>query len=72
MRPRSVALLVTAAVALAGCSNPYTPAGHEGYVFERPRVFGKGGFRGVVQGPGNYGVSLFRNEILNIDIRPRT
>lgn len=57
---------------LAGCTNPYTPAGHEGYVYERPRVFGKGGFRGVVKGPGNYGVSLFRNEVINIDIRPQT
>jgi regulator of protease activity HflC (stomatin/prohibitin superfamily) len=72
MRPRAVTLLVTAAVALVGCSNPYTPAGYEGYVFERPRIFGTGGFRGVVQGPGNYGVSMFRNEILNIDIRPQT
>jgi regulator of protease activity HflC (stomatin/prohibitin superfamily) len=59
-------------LAAAGCSNPYTPAGHEGYVYERPRVVGKGGFRGVVQGPGNYGVSLFRNEVINIDIRPQT
>jgi regulator of protease activity HflC (stomatin/prohibitin superfamily) len=57
---------------LAGCSNPYTPAGFEGYVFERPRVFGKGGFRGIVTGPGNYGVSLFRNQVLNIDVRPQT
>ena len=25
-------------------SNPFTPAGHEGFVYENPRVFGKGGF----------------------------
>jgi hypothetical protein len=43
------------------CTNPVTPAGHEGYVFERPRVLGKGGLRGIVSGPGNFGRSLFRN-----------
>lgn len=53
-------------------TNPYVPAGHEGYIFERPRVFGTGGFRGIVAGPGNYGISLWRNETINIDIRPRT
>jgi len=52
--------------------NPYTPAGHEGHVYERPRVFGKGGLRGFLQGPGNYGVSLWRNEVINIDMRPNT
>ncbi|MDY7037485.1 MAG: SPFH domain-containing protein, partial [Thermodesulfobacteriota bacterium] len=55
-----------------GCSNPHTPAGHEGFVFENPRIFGKGGFRGVIKGPGNYGVSLWRNRVLNIDMRPKT
>ncbi|MBB3166908.1 SPFH domain-containing protein [Simiduia aestuariiviva] len=59
-------------LALAGCSNPNTPAGHEGYVFENPRVFGTGGFRGELQGPSNYGVSLWRNEVINIDVRPAT
>jgi regulator of protease activity HflC (stomatin/prohibitin superfamily) len=54
------------------CTNPETPAGHEGYVFERPRVMGKGGFRGIVTGPGNYGVSVFRNQVINIDLRPKT
>jgi len=55
-----------------GCTNPHTPAGHEGYVYENPRVVGKGGFRGMVKGPGNYGMSLWRNRIINIDIRPNT
>jgi len=67
----AIALALLAACAV-GCSNPYTPAGHEGYVFERPRIFGTGGFRGVVEGPGNYGVSPFRNEVINIDLRPQT
>jgi regulator of protease activity HflC (stomatin/prohibitin superfamily) len=75
MTHRSTTAALLAALALAaglGCSNPYTPAGHEGYVFERPRVIGQGGFRGIVTGPGNFGVSLFRNEVINVDIRPQT
>jgi len=55
-----------------GWSNPFTPAGHEGFVYENPRVFGKGGFRGAIKGPGNYGASLWRNQIINIDMRPET
>jgi len=64
--------LVASVIVLNSCTNPHTPAGHEGYVFEVPRVFGKGGFRGIVSGPGNYGVSLWRNRVINIDIRPAT
>ena len=65
---------VAAAVALLaiGCSNPYTPPGHEGYVYERPRLFGTGGPQGTVTGPGNFGVSVLRNEVVNIDVRPQT
>ena len=55
-----------------GCSNPFTPAGHEGYVYELPRIFGNGGFRGIVKGPGNYGVTFMRNKVINIDKRPNT
>ncbi|MEP5765700.1 MAG: SPFH domain-containing protein [Halieaceae bacterium] len=57
---------------LYGCTNPATPPGHEGYVRENPRVWGKGGFRGALKGPQNYGVSLWRNEVENVDFRPRT
>jgi len=53
-------------------TNPNTPAGNEGYVFEKPRMFGNGGFRGELKGPANYGISLWRNEITNVDFRPRT
>ena len=55
-----------------GCTNPSTPPGYEGYVKENPRVFGKGGFRGALKGPANYGVSLWRNEVINVDFRPQT
>ncbi|WP_394388351.1 SPFH domain-containing protein [Shewanella woodyi] len=59
-------------IALSGCTNPNTPAGQEGYVFEKPRIFGAGGYRGSLIGPSNYGVSLWRNEVINIDMRPNT
>ncbi|MBU1639280.1 MAG: prohibitin family protein [Proteobacteria bacterium] len=69
----SVALvLIFSTLTLTSCTNPHTPAGNEGYVYEDPRIFGKGGHRGVVSGPGNYGVSLWRNKIINIDVRPAT
>lgn len=66
------ALLILVLTQTAACSNPNTPAGFEGYVFERPIVFGKGGFRGALGGPGNYGMLLWRNEVINIDFRPNT
>ena len=53
-------------------TNPNTPAGNEGYVFEKPRMFGNGGFRGELKGPANYGISFWRNEITNVDFRPKT
>jgi regulator of protease activity HflC (stomatin/prohibitin superfamily) len=53
-------------------TNPYTPEGHEGYVFEQPRVWGNGGFQGTVRGPGNYGFAIWRNRAINVDFRPHT
>jgi regulator of protease activity HflC (stomatin/prohibitin superfamily) len=64
-------ILLVAGLGL-GCTNPHTPAGHEGYVFEDPRIIGEGGFRGAVGGPGNYGISAFRNRVINVDTRPTT
>lgn len=51
-------------------SNPSVPAGHEGYVYEKPRLFGQGGFKDSVTGPANYGISINRNRVINIDMRP--
>lgn len=65
-------VIVILPILMISCSNPSTPAGYEGYVYEYPRIFGKGGFRGVIVGPGNYGVSLWRNRVINIDKRPNT
>jgi len=66
-----LALLFGGFMVLFG-TNPITPAGNEGYVYENPRVFGKGGFRGILVGPANYGVSVNRNQVINIDFRPIT
>lgn len=57
---------------MAGCTNPYIPAGHGGYVYEVPRMMGKGGFKGVVIGPRSYGISFARNQVINIDLQPQT
>ena len=65
-------VFVGCCLSLTACTNPSTPAGNEGYVKENPRVWGKGGFRGALKGPANYGVSLWRNEVENVDFRPQT
>ena len=72
MKSVSCLIVVFASLFLVGCTNPSTPAGHEGYVKENPRIFGKGGHRGDLKGPANYGVSLWRNEVENVDFRPQT
>jgi len=53
-------------------TNPSTPEGYEGYVKENPRIFGQGGYRGALVGPANYGLSFWRNEVVNVDFRPKT
>lgn len=67
-----ISIGVIVALSLTACSNPNTPAGHEGYVYEKPRIFGTGGYRATLKGPQNYGVSLWRNQIINIDMRSNT
>jgi regulator of protease activity HflC (stomatin/prohibitin superfamily) len=62
----------TLVVAALARTNPYVEPGHEGYIYERPRIFGHGGFQGTVMGPGNFGLSLFRNEAIALDMRPQT
>lgn len=67
-----IAVGVVSVLAFTACTNPSTPAGHEGYVYEDPRVFGKGGYQDSLRGPANFGVSLWRNRVVNIDMRPNT
>lgn len=54
---------------VTGCSNPETPAGHEGYVYSRPIAFGHGGFVETMTGPRKYGIS-WRKYVTNVDMRP--
>lgn len=67
-----IALGVFLLFAATSCTNPSTPAGHEGYVYEQPRFFGSGGYQGSLIGPSNYGFSLLRNQVISIDMRPNT
>jgi regulator of protease activity HflC (stomatin/prohibitin superfamily) len=60
--------LAAALGSLAGCSNPEVPAGHEGYVFYTPLIFGQMEFRDDLRGPATTGVS-WRLDTINIDMR---
>lgn len=54
--------------ALAGCTNPEVPAGHEGYIYYTPLMFGKMQFKKDLRGPATTGVS-WRLYTENIDMR---
>lgn len=68
----AVILVVIAVVGLSrvGCVNVQTPAGYEGYVKSKP-IFGSAEFVGIQGGPTSTGW-VWRQEVLNIDMRPRT
>jgi hypothetical protein len=53
-----------------GCANHHTPPGHVGYLKSVP-IFGAGEFVGIQKGPTSTGW-VWRQEVVNIDIRPRT
>lgn len=63
--------LATALGGLAGCTNPEVPAGHEGYVFYTPLIFGQMEFRDDLRGPATTGVS-WRLSSINIDMRAKS
>lgn len=65
-------MLMLMSFVMISCTNPSVPAGHEGYVIEKPRIWGNGGYQAFIQGPSNYGISIWRNEVETIDIRPAT
>ena len=66
-----ITLALIATLGLGACTNPETPAGHEGYVFYTPLIFGKQEFRRALTGPSSTGVS-WRLFVVNIDMRART
>jgi regulator of protease activity HflC (stomatin/prohibitin superfamily) len=64
-------LSLIAVVAGLGCTNPETPAGHEGYVYHLPLMFGKMAYRQSLTGPSSTGVS-WRLYTTNIDMRAQS
>jgi regulator of protease activity HflC (stomatin/prohibitin superfamily) len=68
---RSMLLAAALLGGLAACTNPETPAGHEGYVYHVPMVFGKLDYRQTLTGPSSTGVS-WRLFVENIDMRAQS
>jgi hypothetical protein len=68
----SLVLIIAISVAISwvGCVNVHTPPGFEGYVKSRPFV-GAGKFIGAQTGPTSTGW-VWRQDVVNIDMRPRT
>ncbi len=67
-------LLLIGSIAIAGlsaCTNPDVPAGHEGYVYYTPLLFGQMEFRESLPGPATTGVS-WRLSTINLDMRTRS
>ena len=63
-------ILAVAGLSRVGCVNVHTPPGHEGYVRSKP-IAGAGKFVGIQEGPTSTGW-VWRQEVVNIDMRPRT
>jgi SPFH domain/Band 7 family protein len=64
-------LVFLAFPATIGGTNPFTPAGHEGYLFHQPLMFGQRGFIHAQRGPTSAGWS-WRAYVTNIDMRVAT
>lgn len=54
-----------------GCTNPETPVGHEGYVYESPLIFGKSHFITTQMGPTSTGLEWCWY-VYNVSITPYT
>jgi hypothetical protein len=63
-------VIATLGLSRVGCANHHTPPGHEGYVRSTPLV-GAGAFVGTQAGPTSTGW-VWRQKVVNIDMRPRT
>ncbi len=63
-------ILAVAGLSKVGCANHHTPPGYEGYIRSKPLV-GAGSFVGIQQGPTSTGW-VWRQDVINIDMRPRT
>ena len=65
-----VAVLAVVGLSRMGCANHHTPPGHEGYIRSTPLI-GAGAFVGTQEGPTSTGW-VWRQKVVNIDMRPRT
>ena len=65
------AVLASIIINAAGGSNPFTPAGHEGYVFQQPLAIGQREFVRTQRGPTSTGWA-WRNGVTNLDMRIAT
>jgi len=63
-------LIIALITSCAGCSNPETPPGHEGYV-TKGAVFGQTQFAGIQKGPTSTGMGWML-EATNVDMQWRT
>ncbi|MCG8422301.1 MAG: hypothetical protein MJE77_30650 [Proteobacteria bacterium] len=63
-------ILSVAGLSKVGCANHHTPPGFEGYIRSKPLV-GAGSFVGIQKGPTSTGW-VWRQGVINIDMRPRT
>lgn len=66
-----VALLASMSWVSVGCTHPETPAGHEGYIFHKPLIFGKAEYRKTLTGPSSTGLS-WRLYAINVDMRAKS
>ena len=66
----ALVVVVLASLAKIGCVNRHTPPGHEGYLRTNP-IAGAADLAGTQRGPTSTGL-VWRQEIVNIDMRPRT
>jgi len=63
-------ILSVAGLSKVGCANHHTPPGYEGYIRSVP-LASAGSFVGIQSGPTSTGW-VWRQEVINIDMRPRT
>ena len=63
-------VIIVAGLSRIGCVNVQTPPGHEGYIKSKP-IFSAAEFVGTQAGPTSTGW-VWRLEVLNVDMRPRT
>lgn len=66
-----VLLTTLPALSVAACTNPDVPEGHEGYIYQRPLLFGKMEWRESLRGPATTGVS-WRLYTENVDMRAKS